>query len=190
MTVYYSSARQMMYDTNVNNTFRFSTTDQQRYGNSGFGNACVTARNILASGLGARYLQINLGGWDNHQNIYTANAGIYTSARQLDLGLGNLISDLADTPSSHGRSLLDDTLIVAKGEFGRTVGNLTPQAGRDHYFVHSTLVAGGGVIGGRAIGKTTADGAFIEDPGWSVGRAVYAEDVAATIYSALGIDYT
>ncbi len=190
MADYYTSARRIMYDANVNSVFRFSTTDQQRYGTSGFGNACVTARNILASNLGTRYIQINLGGWDNHQNIYTANAGIYNSARQLDLGLGNLIGDLADTPGSNGRSILDETLIVAKGEFGRTVGNLTPQAGRDHYFVHSTLIAGGGVVGGRVIGKTTADGAFVEDPGWSEGRSVYAEDVAATIYSALGIDYT
>jgi Protein of unknown function (DUF1501) len=189
MADFYSSARLMMYDTNVSSTFRFTTTDQQRYGSSSFGNACITARNILMSNLGTRYIQINLGGWDNHQNIYVANAGIYPSAGQLDVGLGNLIADLAVTPGSNGRTLLDETLIVAKGEFGRTVGNVTSQAGRDHYFVHSALVAGGGVVGGRVIGKTTADGAYVEDPGWSPSRPVYAEDVAATIYSALGINY-
>jgi uncharacterized protein (DUF1501 family) len=135
-------------------------------------------------------VQITLGGWDNHQNIYAANAGIYPSARQLDTGLANLIADLSIIPGSNGKTMLDETLIVVKGEFGRTVGNITSQQGRDHYFVHSTLIAGGGVRGGRALGKTTADGAFVEEPGWSEDRPVYAEDIAATIYSALGINYT
>src|SRR5262249_37427608 len=88
------------------------------------------------------------------------------------------------------RTKLDETLIVVKGEFGRTVGNITGQAGRDHYFVHSTLVAGGGIWGGRVLGANTPDAAFIEKPGWSGAPAVYAEDVAATIYSAAGINYT
>jgi len=190
MSDFYSSARNMMYDTAVGNAFRFPTTDQQKYGNSSFGNACVTARNVLASQLGTRYIQITLGGWDNHQNIYAPNSGIYPSARQLDAGLGNLLADLASMPGTQGGTLLDDTLIVLKGEFGRTVGNITGQQGRDHYFVHSTLVAGGGVLGGRSLGKTSPDAAYVEDPGWSQQRPVYAEDIAATIYSALGIDYT
>jgi uncharacterized protein (DUF1501 family) len=142
------------------------------------------------SDLGTRYIQINLGGWDNHQNIYAPNAGIYNPARQLSDGLANLINDLAYIPGENGRSKLDETLIVVKGEFGRTVGNITSQQGRDHYFVHSALVAGGGTQGGRALGKTTPDGAHVEDPGWSQGRPVLAEDIAATIYSALGINYT
>ena len=190
MSDFYTSARTMMYDPQVNNAFRFSLTDQQKYGNTGFGNACLTARNILAADLGVRYIQLTLGGWDNHQNIYAPNAGIYPSARQLDAGLANLIADLAAMPGSNGGTKLDETLIVAKGEFGRTVGNITDRQGRDHYFVHSALLAGGGVQGGRVLGKTTADGLYVEDPGWSGQRPVYAEDVAATIYSALGINYT
>jgi hypothetical protein len=190
MNQFFSSAQTMMYDPGVTSAFKFTSTDQTKYGNSGFGNACLTARNVLMSSLGTRYVQITLGGWDNHQNIYAPNAGIYPSARQLDAGLANLIADLAVVPGSSGRTLLDDTLIVAMGEFGRTVGNITSQAGRDHYFVHSTLLAGGGVQGGRVIGSTTADGAAVQDPGWSQGRPVYAEDIAATIYSALGINYT
>ncbi|HYR43248.1 MAG TPA: DUF1501 domain-containing protein, partial [Terriglobia bacterium] len=187
---FYSSARTMMYDTAINNAFRFSTADQQKYGNSAFGNACVTARNVVASDLGARYIQLTLGGWDNHQNIYAANAGIHPSARQLDVGLANLIADLAAMPGSQGGTKLDETLIIAKGEFGRTIGNITGQQGRDHYFVHSALIAGGGVRGGRVLGATTPDGAYVADPGWSQQRPVYAEDIAATIYSALGINYT
>ena len=192
MADFYSTARGMMYDPNVTNAFRFSAGDQQKYGNNAFGNACVTARNLLWSDFGVRYVQINLGGWDNHQNIYPANGigGIYTPARTLDVGLANLIADLAVIPGSGGRTMLDETLIVVKGEFGRTIGNITGQQGRDHYFVHSAVLAGGGVRGGRVLGKTTPDGAFVEDPGWSAGRPVFAEDFAATIYSALGIDYT
>jgi uncharacterized protein (DUF1501 family) len=190
MASFYASARAMMYDPKVTQVFRFSAEEQRKYGSSGFGNACITARNVLTADVGTRYIQINLGGWDNHRNIYQANAGIYNPARQLDLGLGNLLADLAGMTSSTGRSLLDETLIVVKGEFGRTVGNLNGQQGRDHYAVHSTLFAGGGVLGGRAIGGTTPDGRFVETPGWSQDRAVGPEDIAATIYSALGINYT
>jgi hypothetical protein len=187
---FYSQAQQMMYDPAVTSAFRFSAADQTRYGNTSFGNACATARNIISAGLGTRFVQITLGGWDNHQNIYVANTGIYPSARSLDAGLANLIADLAAMPGSNGRTKLDETLIVVKGEFGRTVGNITAQQGRDHYFVHSALVAGGGIQGGRVLGSTTPDAAFIQDPGWSAQRPVYAEDIAATIYSALGINYT
>ena len=187
---FYTSARTMMYDPIVTNAFRFSAADQQKYGNSSFGSACVTARNVLQAELGVRYIQITLGGWDNHTNIYAPNNGIYPSARQLDAGLGNLIADLASLPGSQGRTMLDDTLIVAKGEFGRTVGNVTGGGGRDHYYIHSTLIGGGGVRGGRALGTTTPDAGYIDDPGWSEQRPVYAEDIAATIYSALGINYT
>jgi hypothetical protein len=190
MSDFYTSARTMMYDPVVNNAFRFSAADEQRYGNSSFGDACVTARNVLAADLGVRYIQITLGGWDNHSNIYAPNNGIYPSARQLDTGVGNLIADLASMPGSPGRTMLDDTLLVVKGEFGRTVQNLNGQQGRDHYYIHSTLIGGGGVLGGRALGKTTPDAAYIEDPGWAEYRPIYAEDIAATIYSALGINYT
>jgi len=137
-----------------------------------------------------RYIMITLGGWDNHTNIYQVGAGIYRSAAQLDAGLGNLIGDLAVMPGSNGGSKLHETLIVAKGEFGRTVGNITAQLGRDHYAVHSALFVGGGVRAGKVIGATTADGRYIESPGWYEDRAVMAEDIAATIYSAIGINYT
>src|SRR5215470_12635604 len=190
MADFYVGARSMMYDNNVNAAFRFTTQDQLRYGNSAFGNSCIVARNLVTADLGTRYIMITLGGWDNHTNIYQPNAGVYRPARQLDAALGNLIADLAVTPGANGLSKLDETLIVAKGEFGRTVGNITSQQGRDHYAVHSALFAGGGVQAGKIIGATTADGAFIETPGWSQDRAVIAEDIAATIYSALGINYT
>ena len=187
---FYSSARSIMYDPAVTAAFRFSNVEGRRYGNSAFGNSCLVARNLLSADLGTHYIQITLGGWDNHQAIYTPNGGIYTPSRQLDSALASLIADLATMSGSNGTTLLDETLIVVKGEFGRTVGGLTDLNGRDHYFVHSALFVGGGVRGGTVLGSTTAEGEFIDDPGWSEGRGVTAEDVATTIYSALGINYT
>lgn len=190
MAEFYAGARGMMYDPTITAAFRFTTDDQLKYGNSGFGNACIVARNLVTADLGTRYIMITLGGWDNHQNIYQQNVGVYRPARQLDAALGNLIADLSVIPGADGRSKLDETLIVAKGEFGRTVGAVTNQMGRDHYSVHSALFAGGGVRAGKIIGTTTVDGRFIDSPGWSEDRAVTPEDIAATIYSALGINYT
>src|SRR5215467_966141 len=188
MQYFYSSAHQMMYDPAVTAAFRFSNQERNRYGNSPFGNSCLVARNLVNANLGTRYIQITLGGWDHHQNIY-ANNGIYLPARQLDPALSNLIADLATAPGEKGGSRLDETLIVVKGEFGRTVGGLTDLAGRDHYFVHSALFAGGGVRGGQVLGATDDDGMYITETGWSEDRPVSNEDVAATIYSCLGIDY-
>ena len=108
----------------------------------------------------------------------------------LDKGLSRLMDDLAAAPGQNGGTLLDETLIVAMGEFGRTVADLTDRDGRDHYFQHFAVMAGGGVVGGRVIGQTDATGFNITEPGWSQNRAVANEDIAATIYSALGIDYT
>lgn len=191
MDGFYEQGRGMMYNPEVSAVFQFSAEEQQRYGSSGFGNSCIVARNLVKANLGTRYIQINLGGWDNHQNIYVRPGGIYGPAGQLDKGLANLLTDLASIPGTKGGTALDETLIVAMGEFGRTVGPLTNTGqGRDHYFQYFALFAGGGVKGGRIIGSTTDDGGNVKEPGWSQNRSVAVEDVASTIYSALGIDYT
>ena len=186
---FYERSKGMMYNPAVYAVFRFTSTDQQRYGNNGFGNSCIVARNLVKADEGTRFIQLNLGGWDNHSNIYAANGGIYGPARTLDVGLANLMTDLAATPGVNGGTLLDETLIVAVGEFGRTVGTPNNQAGRDHFFQHFAMLAGGGVKGGRVIGSTTATGGGVLETGWSQNRPVANEDLAATIYSALGINY-
>jgi uncharacterized protein (DUF1501 family) len=146
--------------------------------------------------MGTRYIQINFGSWDHHQEIYAKGEngellpGLYLMAANLDKGLARLMDDLAAAPGQNGGTLLDETLVVVMGEFGRTVGALTERDGRDHYFQHFAVMAGGGVVGGRVIGETDATGLDIKEPGWSQNRAVANEDIAATIYSALGIDYT
>ena len=181
------SARRLMYNSDVDAAFRFSTEDRNRYGNSGFGNACITARNLLKADLGPRFIQISLGGWDNHNNIYTGpfNAANAASlARQFDAGLALLLEDL----KSNG--LFDQTLVIALGEFGRTTGALTSTNGRDHHLQQAALIAGAGIRGGRAIGSTDAQGRATAEPGWSLARDIRSEDIEATIYSAMGIDWT
>ncbi len=195
MDGFYLQSRAMMYNPEVDAVFKFTADEQTRYGNNGFGNSCIVARNLVRANLGSRFIQINLGGWDNHQNIYVRPGGIYGPATQFDRGLANLLADLSSLPGINGGSLLDETLIVAMGEFGRTVrsGNtvgLNPALGRDHYFNQFAVFAGGGVAGGKVIGSTTDDGGAVLNPGWSQNRSVANEDIAATIYSALGIDYT
>ncbi len=191
MGTFYEEARGLMYNSQVDATFKFSADDHTRYGASSFGDACILARNLLKSNLGTRFIQIQLGGWDNHQNIYLPTGGIYTRARALDQALGPLLDDLDSSPGiTQGNSMLDETLIVMMGEFGRTVGDTNSQKGRDHYLQQFAVFAGGGVGGGRVIGRTDPGGAYIVDAGWERNRPVRPEDIAATIYSALGIDWT
>ena len=208
MSAYYEQARGLMYNPTIDAVFRFSNEERARYGdfpggngpNAGnraganaFGDACIVARNILKADMGTRFIQIAFGGWDHHQNIY-AQAQLYARTRTLDGGLSALLEDLAQTPGVGGGSLFDETLIVMMGEFGRTVGretqSLNNQAGRDHYLQQFVVFAGGGTRGGRVIGATNELGAFTVDAGWERGRVVRVEDIAATIYSAMGIDWT
>jgi uncharacterized protein (DUF1501 family) len=173
----------MMYNSAVNTAFSFTSADSARYGNTGFGNACLVAKQVLAADQGTRYIEITQGGWDMHQNIYQT-AQLPSLAKLLDDGLSALINDL------RASGALGETLIVMQGEFGRTVGPLSGAAGRDHYPQQFVVFAGAGVKGGRAIGSTDATGSATVDPGWSRSRDVKPEDVEATIYSAMGIDWT
>jgi uncharacterized protein (DUF1501 family) len=143
----------------------------------------LVAKQVLAANQGTRYIEITQGGWDMHQNIYQT-AQLPTLAKLLDDGLSALIADLKASGA------FSETLIVMQGEFGRTVGPLTGAQGRDHYPQQFVVFAGAGVKGGRAIGTTDATGSATVDPGWSRARDVKPEDVEATIYSAMGIDWT
>jgi hypothetical protein len=189
---FYQQSRALMYNPQVNAIFQFKGDEQQRYGSSSFGNSLILARNLVKADLGTRFIQVNLDGWDNHFDIY---AGIRVPAATLDRGLSALLTDLSSQSGVNGGTLLDETLIVAMGEFGRTVFGpggvgLNATNGRDHYFQHFAVFIGGGASGGTVIGKTVADGSAVQEPGWLQGRPVVNEDIAATIYSALGIDYT
>ena len=186
MNNFYTAAQGLMYNPLVQNVFTYSTADSQRYGNSGFGNALLVAKQALAANNGTRFVQVTVGGWDMHVDIYGAQGArtnIYTLGNQFDSGVAALLGDLQSA------GMLDSTLVVAMGEFGRTP-NFTAALGRDHYLNQFAFLAGGGVKGGRILGATDATGATITDFGWSKNRPVNAEDIEATIYSAMGIDWT
>jgi len=185
---FYNSANQMMYNAAVQQAFTYSAADSTRYGSSSFGNACLVAKQALAANQGTRFVQITIGGWDMHTDIYglsnPKDTNLFTLCPSFDDGVGALLSDL------QANGLFNETLIVMAGEFGRTVGPVTPAGGRDHLVQQSVIFAGAGVTGGKLIGATNATGSDTTDYGWSRQRYVKPEDIEATIYSAMGINWT
>jgi hypothetical protein len=192
---YYRGAWAIMNDPRVPEVMTISDADKQRYGSSAIGNSLILARNLFRADAGTRFIMASHGGWDHHGNIYKENTRNHpVLIRELDAAFSSLIKDLDDTPSKYtpGKTLLDETLVVAMSEFGRTTGAISEtRKGREHYMqVHSGMLAGGGVRRGAVIGRTDEAGGKIVDFGWSDNRSIYMEDIACTIYSALGIDWT
>lgn len=186
MNDFYDQSKTLMDSPGINTLFSFNDEEHTRYGSTTFGDSLIVARNLAVAKRGTRFIQTTLGGWDHHANIYARDAGqsIYAQCEELDTALGALLTDLATM------NVLNETLVVITSEFGRTVGPLNGQGGRDHYLRNSIVFAGGGTRGGRVIGQTDAAGREAVDYGWSAKRDVRPEDVTSTIYSALGIDYT
>lgn len=185
MDAFYKAAKAMVFNPVVDSAFKFTAAERAPYGNTALGDACLTARKVLAANAGTRFIQITSGGWDDHQNIYDANV-LPARVRNLDAAVSQLIVDLK------ANGLFQNTMIVMLGEFGRTTGALSGQQGRDHFVQQFAFLAGAGIKGGRAIGATNSLGSF-SDPnnfGWSRQRDIRPEDLEATIYSALGINYT
>jgi hypothetical protein len=146
------------------------------YGRNLFGQGCLLARRLVERGV--PFVEVTLGGggtpgWDTHQDNFEQ---VKRLSGILDPAWGTLMSDLKD------RGLLDSTLIVWMGEFGRTP-KINGNKGRDHWAVSwSTVLAGGGIKGGQVVGKTSADGMAVEE------RPVSVPDFLATVCLALGID--
>ncbi len=191
---YYRGAWAIMNDPRVPETFTLADEDKKRYGSSSIGNSLALARNLFEADAGTRFIMASHGGWDHHGNIYKEGTRNHpTLIRELDAAVSALVADLDRTPSkrSPGKTLLDETLVVAMSEFGRTTGAVSEtRQGREHYMqVHSGIFAGGGIRRGAVIGKTDEHGGKIVDFGWAARRPVYMEDIACTIYSALGIDW-
>jgi len=190
---HYQSAHSMITARGIRETLQLNEEERKTYGASALGDACILARNLLAAEAGTRYVFISHNGWDHHKDIYEKNGPLYSRCSELDPALSHLLTDLGRLRCRDGStSLLEKTLVVCMGEFGRTVGELmTGRRGRDHLRdASTTLFVGGGVKGGRIIGATDDTGGRVVDPGWNKQRSIYIEDVAATMYSALGIDYT
>lgn len=184
---YYGTSKRMMYDAGIANVFKFSAEDEARYGATNLGRSCLVARNAIRAKNGCSFVNILQGGWDTHQNMFDRNyaPNMYQLAGDLDVAVGNLVEDLKSSGD------FDKTLIVIMGEFGRTPGALNSRGGRDHHKdAMCAVMLGGGVRGGQVIGETDSTGAKVVTPGWKQDRAIFMEDIACTIYSALGIDYT
>jgi uncharacterized protein (DUF1501 family) len=162
-----------------------SDSAQARYGRTTFGRSCLLARRMVEEGV--RFVTVNMFDtvfneitWDCHADGGSLAATLddyrTTLCPMFDHAYSALVRDLDD------RGLLDTTLVVAMGEFGRTP-RLNPRGGRDHWpGVWSVVLAGGGIRGGQIIGSTDALAAEPKD------RPVHASQIPATICHALGID--
>jgi hypothetical protein len=144
---------------------------QEAYGKNGFGQGCLLARKLVEQGVTC--VEVDLGGWDNHNNIFnTIRRG---NGPNLDKGMGTLVEDLVK------RGLWKNTVVLWMGEFGRTP-RINQNTGRDHWARCWSVVVGGGAIqGGQVYGATSKDGMDIADKPCSIG------DLFATVYKGLGI---
>lgn len=146
---------------------------RDEYGRTYFGQSCLLARRLVEAGI--RCVTINLNGWDTHTDNFNAlKNGLLPP---LDGGYAALLNDLKQ------RGMLDTTLVVWMGEFGRTP-RVNSSAGRDHWpGAISVCMGGGGVKTGMVVGSSNAEAEYPKD------RPLRVEDVAATIYKALGVNY-
>ena len=149
---------------------------REEYGRSVFGQGCLMARRLIERGV--PFIEVSLGtssggaGWDTHSDNFNA---IKRLSADLDSGWATLMRDLDD------RGLLESTTILWMGEFGRTP-KINPSAGRDHFpGAWSTVLAGGGIAGGQAYGKTSDDGTTV------VENQISVQDLLATLCEALGV---
>jgi uncharacterized protein (DUF1501 family) len=142
-----------------------------RYGDSSFGQGCLMARRLVEAGV--PFVEVGLRGWDTHEDN---EARVRELCGPLDTGMSALLDDL------QARGLLDETLVVWMGDFGRTP-RINARGGRDHYpAVSSVLLAGGGIAGGQVIGASDRDGYEIAE------RPVTVPDLMRTLATALGLD--
>ena len=155
------------------------TKVRARFGAHTLGQSCLMARRLVEAG--TRFVTVTDRGWDTHEQLYTRlkegyAGGSVGKVPKLDTAYSALVSDLAD------RGLLDTTLVILMGEFGRTP-KLNPSGGRDHWpRAFSVALAGGGIRGGQVVGKSDSHG---EQP---ADRPVTPTDLVRTIYKQIGID--
>ena len=145
---------------------------RERYGKTRLGQSCLLARRLVEAGV--RLVTVTMGGWDTHANNFKSLKSNLLPT--LDNAYSTLVEDLAE------RGMLDDTLVVWLGDFGRTP-KINSAAGRDHW-VGSTVfcIGGGGVRTGLTVGRSDANA---EQPATD---RIQVEDIATTLYHLLGID--
>jgi hypothetical protein len=141
------------------------------YGQTPFGQGCLLARRLVQAGV--TFVEVRSGNWDHHQQVHEK---VKENASTVDPAFAALITDLKS------KGMLDRTLVVWMGEFGRTP-KINPNAGRDHFpRVFNAALAGGGVKGGQVIGSSNAEGTDVKDGPVSV------VDLLASVCHSLKID--
>jgi hypothetical protein len=145
----------------------------QRFGDHAFGQSCLLALRLVDSGV--RFATVDFGGWDTHAQNFTKLKD--DKLPQLDQGLAALFASLAE------RGMLETTTVFVTGEFGRTP-KINKTAGRDHWpRAMFCLIGGGGIRGGQVIGASD------EKAMGPAGEPITPDQVAASFYHSLGIDY-
>jgi uncharacterized protein (DUF1501 family) len=174
----YRKAADMMRPA-VRSAFDLTQEDdkiRKQYGAGLFGQGCLLARRLVERGV--PFVEVALGGglgWDTHQDNFRT---VKRLSEELDAGWATLMRELDE------RGLLESTTILWVGEFGRTPA-INQNAGRDHFpAAWSCVFGGGGIAGGQAYGRTSADGMTVEENQVSIG------DIQATLSAALGVPPT
>ena len=184
MDTHYRKAVDLLTSTRVRDAFDVRQEPERlrmRYGANFFGQSCILARRLIEAG--TKFVQIKwydciaFDAWDVHGAELPGMSRMEQQlCPRLDQGLSALLDDL------HQRGLLDSTLVVVVGEFGRTP-DINKFGARDHWpFCFSGLLAGAGIPGGAVVGSSDKKGAY------PATRPVRPEEFAATIYKSLGID--
>ncbi len=175
MDTFYQRATQMILSSEARQAFDLSKEDektQELYGKDSWGRQALLSRRLIEGGV--RFVLLGQGGWDMHGKIFEA---CDRDLPRLDKSIAVLLKDMKQ------RGLLDETLVAMYGDFGRT-SKINKDAGRDHWGNAGVMLfAGAGVRGGQVIGETDERGEYVTS------RPIRPPEVAATIYSALGIDY-
>jgi len=193
LTRYQARALDLVTSAKARNAFdltRETKEMRERYGRHTFGQSCLLARRLVEAG--TRFVQVNwpavangnpkVDAFDTHAENFGPLKNLHCP--KLDSGLASLLGDLDD------RGLLDETMVVAIGEFGRspkmgvsTSGNTNSARGRDHWpYCYTALVAGGGVQRGVVYGASDATGSSPKE------NAVHPTRILSSVYHALGID--
>jgi len=171
---YYEQSFDLMASTEAQKAFDIHSEAGElrtRYGRSPFGQRALLARRLVEAGV--PFVTLNEGGWDHHRGLFDA---FNKRMPSIDNTVATLIEDLEE------RGMLDETLVLLLGEFGRTP-KINKDAGRDHWSnAMSVMMAGGGTPGGLTLGATDRKGYSAVD------RVLSPENFASTIYTKMGID--